>query len=254
MTSIGFSAQRITLGDVLLQLLQQGLLLATEGLKNLSTWSAHLRELHSWKLSQTQPSPLRRVNVRATASGKVPQSPRQQGITTGATGGRQGTPLATAPAASGQDQPLRQQFADQNSMQTALSKAEHWTKPPPQQPMLAYTASSQLQPHAVTPQGYQQGPTQGTASPQMGPVLQSSSLMTPDMATADDSGGSRQLSPSQRQAQSSALFAAVAAATQMQPKAGPDIGALTVYLTGVLTVYNSLADLSLSKLKLMLYA
>ena len=104
--------------------------------------------------------------------------------------------------------------------------------------MLAYTASSQLQPHAVTPRGYQQGPAQGTARPQMGSV-QSSSLVTSDLATADTSGGLRQLSPSQRRAQSSALFAAVAAATQLQPKAIPETGMLTVYTLVDVLLSNS---------------
>lgn len=155
-----------------------------EGLKNLSTWSAHLRELHSWKLSQTQPCPLRRVNVR-----QVPSSP-------------------------GKDQSLRQQFTHQSSMQAAEPEASHWS-PAQQESIHTRDAGPQL-PHIGAPEGYLQGIPQVTAQPQLGTSLQ-------------------QLSPSQRRAQSSALFAAVAAATQMQPKAVLGTGMLLLALIDLST-------------------
>ena len=216
----------IDIDMVLLQLLQQGLLLATEGLKNLSSWSAHLRELHSWKLSQTQPTPLRRVNVRPATSGRVPQSPRQ--AQTGALGGQWGAPPPYFPAAPELDQSLRQQFAHQDSMQTDESTPNHMTTSLQQHAMLAQGVSSQLELYPVLPQGYQQGPTHMTASPQMVPGQSSASLATSEAASADCGGTLQQRLPSQRQAQPSTLFAAVAAATQLNLMASSESGALTV--------------------------
>ena len=54
-------------------------------------------------------------------------------------------------------------------------------------------------------------------------------MATSEVASAY--GGMRQLSPSQRRAQSSALFAAVAAATQTQPKAVSETGMLHVAIS-----------------------
>lgn len=76
---------------------------------------------------------------------------------------------------------------------------------------------------------YPQAPTQVTASPQIG-TAQSGSLGTAELVSAGVSA-SLQLSPSQRRAQSSAIFAAVAAATQMQPKLVPETGTLTLAVT-----------------------
>ena len=223
---------------MLLQLLQQGLLLATEGLKNLSTWSAHLRELHSWKLSQTQPTPLRRVNVRPAASGRVPQSPRQQGGNTGGVGGQWGGPPSYPPASLDQDQSLRQQFSHQDSMQMDVSAPNHYASPLQQHPILTQDVSSQLEPHPIPPQGYQQGPLHTTLSPQMGLGHPSASLATSETTSADGGGGLQQLSPSQRRAQSSALFAAVAAATQLQPTAVSETGTLTVVASWFVGTYQ----------------
>ena len=92
-------------------------------------------------------------------------------------------------------------------MQAVEPEVSHWS-PAQQESLQARDAGPQLQPQIETPEGYLQGSPQMTASPQLGTSLQ-------------------QLSPSQRRAQSSALFAAVAAATQMQPKAVPGTGMLT---------------------------
>ena len=72
-----------------------------------------------------------------------------------------------------------------------------------------------------------------TASPQLAPAQSSASLATAEAASADGGGSLQQLSPSQRRAQSSVLFAAVAAATQPQPKAVSETGMLHVAISWV---------------------
>ena len=168
-------------------------MLATEGLQNVSTWSAHIRELHSWKLSHTQPQPLRRVNVKPTALPK--------------------------------DQTLRQQFSDQSSMQAAKPEGDQWSIPQQQQqqqqqqqPVQALYPSRQYAPSAADAQAS----LQITSSPHIGMQQSASMPATPaqqqqptELPAAPASTSTQQLSPSQRRAQSSSLFSAIAAATSM---------------------------------------
>lgn len=171
----------------LLQLLQKGLALTAQALKNVSTWSAHIRELHSWKLSHSQPHPLRRVNVK--------------------------------PADLSKDQSLRQQFSHQSSRQAAEpGDARDEQAAHAQHPGAHYRTT------AATSQGFEQEPMQMTSSPQI-PIPNTASLpasplsqqQTGPLLFAQARSSSQQLSPSQRRAQSGSLFAAVAAATNMPP-------------------------------------
>ena len=164
-------------------------MLATEGLQNVSTWSAHIRELHSWKLSHTQPQPLRRVNVK--------------------------------PAALPKDQTLRQQFSHQSSMQVVEPEGNQWTILQQQQqlqPVQGLYPSRHIAPSAADSQAL----LQMTSPPQVGMQQSAGMPATPiqeqqptGLPAAPAGSSTQQLSPSQRRAQSSSLFAAVAAATSM---------------------------------------
>ena len=98
--------------------------------------------------------------------------------------------------------------------------------------------SSQLAPHPVPPQEHPPGPAHMTVSAQMASGQSSASLATSEVASADGVSRLQQLSPSQRRAQSSALFAAVATATQLQPKVISGSGTLTVTTSWLVHTYQ----------------
>ena len=179
---------------MLLQLLQQGLALATEGLKHVSTWSAHIQELHSWKLSNHQPQPLRRVNVK-----QVIESPR--------------------------DHSLRQQYSPQSSPARAPAQEDELNATPQrqQQTLLAQPSSKSPTNVALDLVLEQQGADTHLASQtQLDQNAGSPSRSVADQQAATYSAEQitthlQQLSPSQRLAQSSALKAALAAAAASSP-------------------------------------
>lgn len=88
----------------LLQLLQQGLLLAAEGLRHLNTWSALVLEMHNWKLSQLQPQPHQRVTLQP-----LPASTRASYIQTGQAPEQPPLLSGTVPAHALVSQPSRLQ-------------------------------------------------------------------------------------------------------------------------------------------------
>ena len=179
---------------MLLQFLQQGLALATEGLKHVSTWSAHIQELHSWKLSNHQPQPLRRVNVK-----QVVESPR--------------------------DHSLRQQYSPQTSPAQAPAQQDDLIATPQHQQQTLLAQQSSRSPTNVASDLVLelQGAATHLASPtQLGQTAESPSGSVADQQAAAYSAEQitthlQQLSPSQRLAQSSALKAALAAAAASSP-------------------------------------
>ncbi|KAA6416660.1 MAG: component of SCAR regulatory complex, partial [Trebouxia sp. A1-2] len=185
---------RMTGQAVAPQLLQQGLALATEGLKHVSTWSAHIQELHSWKLSNHQPQPLRRVNVK-----QVIESPR--------------------------DHSLRQQYSPQSSPARAPAQEDELNATPQrqQQTLLAQPSSKSPTNVALDLVLEQQGADTHLASQtQLDQNAGSPSRSVADQQAATYSAEQitthlQQLSPSQRLAQSSALKAALAAAAASSP-------------------------------------
>ena len=188
---------------VLLQLLQQGLALATEGLKHVSTWSAHIQELHSWKLSNHQPLPLRRVNVR-----QVVESPR--------------------------DHSLRQHYSPQSSPARASAQQDELIATPQRQQQMLLSQQSFQTPTNVASDLIlkQQGADTHLASQaQLDQTAESPSRSVTDQQAAAYSAEQitthlQQLSPSQRLAQSSALKAALAAAAASTP--APSSHTLTI--------------------------
>jgi len=186
---------------VLLQLLQQGLVLATEGLKHVSTWSAHIQELHSWKLSNHQPQPLRRVNVK-----QVMESPR--------------------------DHSLRQQYSPQSSPARASTQQDELLATPQRQQQMLLTQQSFQTPINVASDLEQQAAdTHLAAQTQLDQTAESPSRSVADQQAAAYSAEQitthlQQLSPSQRLAQSSALKAALAAAAASSP--APSSHTLTI--------------------------
>lgn len=179
-----------------MQLLQQGLILATEGLKHVSTWSAHIQELHSWKLSNHQPQPLRRVNIK-----QVAESPR--------------------------DHSLRQQFSPQPSPAKVPAQEEQPDATPHQQ-SLSPLQSTQQAASTASEYSLDQGDAQMTMSPpaQLYQTADSPSRLDADQQAAAYSAEQitthlQRLSPSQRLAQSSALKAALAAATAASSPPSP---------------------------------
>ena len=188
---------------MLLQLLQQGLALATEGLKHVSTWSAHIQELHSWKLSNHQPQPLRRVNVK-----HVIESPR--------------------------DHSLRQQYSPQSSPARAPAQQDELIATPQrsQQTLLAqqsFQSPTNVASDLILEQ--QGADTHLAAQTQLDQTAESPSRFVADQQAAAYSAEQitthlQQLSPSQRLAQSSALKAALAAAAASSP--APSSHTLTI--------------------------
>ena len=178
----------------MLQLLQQGLALATEGLKHVSTWSAHIQELHSWKLSNHQPQPLRRVNVKQVIE-------------------------------SARDHSLRQQYSPQSSPARAPAQQDELIATPQrqQQTLLAqqnFQSPTDVASDLVLEQ--QSADTHLAAQTQLDQTAESPSRFVADQQAAAYSAEQitthlQQLSPSQRMAQSSALKAALAAAAASSP-------------------------------------
>ena len=181
----------------LLQLLQQGLALASEGLKHISTWSAHINELHSWKLSKYQPQPLRRVNAKAvTAASHL--SLRQQY-----------TPQKSVDTvAMAQQQSETAQLGQQTS---GIPQPEGQIKLEPESGVLAMTAAQQ-----------QAAENQAQLEPASSTLAEAAAQQQAAELSADQiTSHLQQLTPSQRLAQSSALKAALAAATAATPGGTP---------------------------------
>ncbi|KAL0041117.1 hypothetical protein WJX77_005471 [Trebouxia sp. C0004] len=175
------------------QLLQQGIALATEGLKHVSTWSAHIQELHSWNLSNHQPQPLRRVNVK-----QVVESPR--------------------------DHSLRQQYSPQSNPARAPAQQDELTATPQHQQQMVLAQHSFESPTNMASDLVPE--QQGADAHLVSQTAESPSRFVADQQAAAYSAEQitthlQQLSPSQRLAQSSALKAALAAAAASSPAPSP---------------------------------